>query len=221
MTPLSAYSPLNGARHPRAAGGAALALCAGALALVAGCSTGSTGSTAPAASLTPRQAITLAADQSRRINSMAATISEQLGTSGSMTGTMQLQLKPTLLVEEALRTSAAGQTVSVEAIVSRTVIYIKSPTGTDGKPWIKIPLSGVSGGLGSALRSLLQNTQADNPAEQPLMLAASKNARKVGTQVVNGVQTTRYAGTFSLPAALDALPPAVRTGAGRLQRRAG
>jgi LppX_LprAFG lipoprotein len=208
MTTLSPYSPLNGGGRRRAA---AVALCAGAVALVTGCSTGSTGS---AASLTPRKAISLAADESHRVSSMAATFSEQVGSPAvaGTTGTMQLRLKPTLLAHEALRTSASGQTVSLEEIVSAKAIYVKGPTGPNGKPWIKIPLSEMSGSLGAALSSLLQTAQADNPAEQTQMLAASKDVRKVGTQVIDGVQTTHYTGTFTLSAALAALSPTIRNG---------
>ena len=42
------------------------------------------------------------------------------------------------------------------------------------------------------------------------MLLASKNVRAVGTQVINGVSTTHYTGTFKASAALAKLSPSLR-----------
>jgi hypothetical protein len=42
------------------------------------------------------------------------------------------------------------------------------------------------------------------------MLAGAKNVRMMGTQTIDGVQTTRYTGTFTLAAAMAKVPPAFR-----------
>lgn len=225
MTQFSAYSPLNhGGRRRRVV---AAALCAGALAVITGCSTGASGSSAPpgttgtpgtATKLTPLQAIRLASAETQRVSSMAATFSEQIGTAGTINGTMRLRLKPTLLAHEILSSSINGQSSSIEEIVSTKAVYLKEPGSPGGKPWIEVKLSTLSGSLGKTLQSLLQSAQDGNPAAQTQMFAGSKNVHKVGTQVVNGVQTTHYAGTVTASQALSRLSPAVRKGLAPLLR---
>ena len=205
-------------RHGNRRRTAAAAFGAGTLALVAGCSAGTTGTSGAgsAQSLSPQTAISLAADQTQRVNSMAATFSVR--TSGSVTdtvsGTVRLRLRPTLLADEKLNISAAGQVFPLNEIVTAKAIYLKSPSfsalAKPGRPWIGIPFSDLSGSLGSSLGNLLQNVQNGNPASQAKMLSASKNVRAVGTQVINGVSTTHYTGTFKASAALAKLSPSLR-----------
>ena len=211
--------PLRHADRRRAA---AVAFGAGTLALVAGCSAGTTaatdttGASGSAQPLSPRTAISLAADQTQRVNSMAAAFSVR--TSGSVTdtvaGTVQLRLRPTLLADEKLNISAAGQRFPLQEIVTAKAIYLKSPSvsalAKPGRPWIGIPFSDLSGNLGSTLGNFLQNVQNGNPASQARMLLASKNVRAVGTQVINGVSTTHYTGTFTASAAVAELPASLR-----------
>jgi hypothetical protein len=229
MNAFSPYSPLKGGRAQRHA--AAVALGAGALALIAGCaaagssagrSAGSGG--AAAKPLSPHAALTLAADQSERVNSMATTFSSQLGgsTSETTTGAMQLQLKPSLVAEENLKVTTGGKTTPMDEIITAKALYLKSglpSLGTSAaKPWLEIDYTSLKGSLGSALSSLLQNVQNGNPAAQTQMLAASKNVHEVGTQVVDGVQTTHYAGSFTPSAALAALSPSLRKTLGSVMK---
>jgi hypothetical protein len=225
MTPLSPYSRLDsGAGRRRAA---AVALCAAALAVMAGCSTGSgsssvplgttgptgtTGTTGTATKLTPRQAIRLAAVETQRVTSMAATLAEQVGTAGTVSGTMQLRLRPTLLGHETFSSSINGQSSTIEEIVSVNAIYIKVPSNPSGRPWLEVRLSNLKGSLGRSLQSLLQSAQNGNPAAQTQLFAGSRNVHKVGTEVVNGVATTHYAGTVTVSQALSRLSPAIRKG---------
>jgi hypothetical protein len=217
--------PGRGSRPPRRSNRrrtAGVAFGAGTLALVAGCSAGTTvatdttGTAGPAQPLSARTAISLAADQTQRVNSMAAAFSVQI--SGSVTdtvaGTVQLRLRPALLADENLSVSAAGQKFPLREIVTAKAIYLKSPSvsalAKPGRPWIEIPFSDLSGNLGSTLASLLQNVQNGDPQTQTRMLAASKNVRAVGTQVIDGVSTTHYTGTFTASAALATLPAGLR-----------
>jgi len=215
MTLFSAHSPVNGGpvnggAVPRRA--AAVALGAGALALAAGCSTGSGGSPGATGSprLTAHQAISLAANDTQRVNSMAGNFTVGVGTAGSTSGTVQLRLKPSLLAHETISANLDGQKLAIEEVLSSTAIYIKEPFG--GKPWAEIPFSELKGGLGSSLASLLQSAQAGNPAEQTRLLTGSKNVHVVGTATIDGVQTTHYAGTLTPSEALSALPAATRKG---------
>jgi hypothetical protein len=145
---------------------------------------------------------------------MAATFSEKIGNPvvATTTATTQLQLRPTLLADESLHTSASGRSVSVEEIVSAKAVYIKEPNALTGKSWVEIPFSELGGSLGSSISTLLQNAQNGNPAEQTQLFTASKNVHVVGTEMVNGVETTHYKGTVTAATALASLKPSVRKG---------
>jgi hypothetical protein len=217
MTLLSTHSSVNRGGRPGQRAAAA-ALCAGALALVAGCS-------AAPAPLTPRMAISLAADETQNVNSMVATVATQ--TSGTVaaatTATVQMELKPALVASADATVSADGQTFLIDEIVSAKALYLKSTvfsafTGQTGKPWIEIPFATLSGALAASLTALFQDVQNGDPLTQTKMLAASRNVRAIGTQVVNGVHTTHYTGTFTASAALASLPPGLRKEAAPLMK---
>ena len=162
-------------------------------------------------------AITLAADQTQHVNSMSANVVVNVSGMASATtvGSIEIQLRPKLLADENLAIKSQGQTMAMNDIVSAKAVYLKSAAfssliGQTGKTWIKIPLSDLSGSAGSVLSSLLQNVQNGDPLTQTRMLAASKNVHKVGTQVIDGVTTTHYAGTFTPAAAVAQLSTTLR-----------
>lgn len=224
MIPFSVFSPPDSGRGRRRT--AAVLLCAAALAVLAACSTGSTSSSAPhgttgtATKLTPQRAIRLAAYESERVNSVAATLSEKVGNPviATITASAQEQLRPTLLADLKLHITASGRSTAVHEIVSAKAAYIQAPGNPTGKPWAEIRFSELGHGLGSSLSSLLQYAQNSNPAKQTQLLTASKNVHVVGTEVVDGVETTHYRGTISAATALRSLKPAVRKGLAPLLR---
>ncbi|GGO53300.1 MULTISPECIES: DUF6612 family protein [Streptomyces] len=66
----------------------------------------------------------------------------------------------------------------------------------DGKSWIKFPAEGLGKNKpgGTSL-----SAQADNnPADQSTLLTGSDDLKKVGTEKVEGVETTRYTGTVTM-----------------------
>jgi hypothetical protein len=195
---------------------AAAGLCAATVTLIAGCSTGTSasGTAASAKPMSPHQAISLAADQSRRITSASSTMTIKVAgaTNVTTTGSMQMRLKPTLLASAKLNISASGQTIPIREIVGSKAIYMKIPglARMTGRPWLKIPLTKLSGKLGASLGQLLQNLQNSNPLDQTKILAVSKDARVTGTEVIGGVRTTKYSGSYSASAALASLSPQLR-----------
>jgi hypothetical protein len=183
--------------------------------LVTGCSASSPAASKP---LTARQALTVAVSQSQQVRSLAETLNVQVAgtTSGSTTGTIQLQLKPTLLIGAVIHVIADGQQTPVQEILTSKAIYLKiaSLSGVTGKPWVKVDLSALSSGQGAAFGQLLQNLQNSNPLSQIRLLTVAKNLRAVGTQVVDGVQTTEYTGSYAASAALADMSPSLRTALG-------
>ena len=204
-----------------------LAIAIGGIAvLAAGCAASSSaaphnsasgGSTtsASAASSTPQQAILLASKTEQADKSFDATVSVQGTTSSgsiSLAGTLQEQVHPSVLAEMDVSSfSAAGQTVSggFTEIITQDAFYLKYPqlmkTEHIVEPWVEFKLSEL-GSSGSTLQSLFSQIQSSSPATQSAELATSKNVRKVGTGVIDGVPVTEYAGSYSISQALAALP---------------
>ena len=201
-------------------------LAAGAvLAALAGCGGGSSpqpaftpaggqssssgpGSGGQTGSETAAQAIQAAAEQSKKINSYSIRMDESLtgATAEHITGNMQFRLKPTLLAQVDLSIPPA----SVNEILTTKVAYLKFPgLGSTGKPWVKLSLAGKNG-TGAALGQLLQSAENSNPANQTAALTASKDLRKTGAEVINGIPTTRYEGSYSVADQLKKMPPALR-----------
>lgn len=201
-------------------------LAAGAvLAALAGCGGGSSpqpaftpaggqssssgpGSGGQTGSETAAQAIQAAAEQSKKINSYSIRMDESLtgATAEHITGNMQFRLKPTLLAQVDLSIPPA----SVNEILTAKVAYLKIPgLGSTGKPWVKLSLAGKNG-TGAALGQLLQSAESSNPANQTAALTASKDLRKTGAEVINGIPTTRYEGSYSVADQLKKMPPALR-----------
>lgn len=188
------------------AAGAVVAVAVAAIAIAAAGGGGS--------SQSPAQVLAAAAHKSAAVNSLSATYSEQISgqASGSITGAVQEIRKP-LQMSIGMTETIEGQTIPLSAILTDNTMYMKFgtiaglPSQLVGK-WIEFPLSGLAGGTYS---SLLQSVQNENPASQTQELLAAKHLRADGTQVIDGVQTTRYIGSFTPAAALKVLSQKERT----------
>jgi hypothetical protein len=211
-------------RHTAVRPAAGLLAAGAVLAVLAGCGGGSSpqpaftpaggqGSSSPGSggqtgSETAAQAIQAAAGQAKKIDSYSIRMDESLtgATAEHITGNMQFRLKPTLLAQVSLSIPPA----SVNEILTTKVAYLKIPgLGSTGKPWVKLSLAGKTG-PGAALGQLLQSAENSNPANQTAALTASKDLRKTGTEVINGIPTTRYEGSYSVADEMKKLPPALR-----------
>jgi len=173
-----------------------------------GSSSSGPGSGGQTGSETAAQAIQAAADQAKKINSYSIRMDESLtgATAEHITGNMQFRLKPALLAQVSLNIPPA----SVNEILTTKIAYLKIPgLGSTGKPWVKLSLAGKNG-MGAALGQLLQSAENSNPANQTLALTASKDLRKTGTEVINGIPTTRYEGSYSVADEMKKLPPGLR-----------
>lgn len=180
----------------------------------------SAGSAKPAAApLPPQQAIQLAAKHAKTLSSIAATFSLQFTapTGGAgISGTVKEQLYPSLLAEADLTNVTGTQSLpgGLSEIITPTAIYLHSPAFTRAqritKPWVEIPLAEM-GVTGAALNQLLNQLQTASPLTETQFVSGSRDVRKVGTGVVDGVQVTEYAGSFTLSQALAALPADTRS----------
>jgi hypothetical protein len=91
------------------------------------------------------------------------------------------------------------------------VMYMKIPAlEATGKSWFKIDFKELAKFSGFDLSQLTQ-LQSQNPASTLKYLeAVSGTVRKLGTDTVRGVKTTRYAATSDLEKAIASLPEGAR-----------
>jgi hypothetical protein len=93
-----------------------------------------------------------------------------------------------------------------EAIVDGSnggfVEYMRLPALTknlpNGKTWLKIDLQKLGKQQGVDFSQLLQTTGAQDPTQTLQLLQSIGDVKKVGTEQVNGVDTTEYSGTVDL-----------------------
>ncbi len=199
-------------RRPARRRASAAGLSAAALVLAAACTSCST-----SAPLTPLQLLRAAATQAQQVTSATETltINDSGASRSTMTGTIQLRLKPTLLVSENLDTTVAGVKTPFQLIFTTAHVYVHeaSLTSQVGEPWVEMDLSAVSalaGMGGTGLSQLLHSVQSNNFTNQALLLTVAKDARIVGTQTIDGVATTEYAGSFTAAAVRKAEPASIQ-----------
>jgi hypothetical protein len=134
---------------------------------------------------------------------------------------MQLRVKPTLLAGMKLTIGAAGVTEPFSEILTPKAAYVKLPVaGSPSRPWIRLSLTKGSA-AGAAFGQLLQSIETSNPQNRTEMLTASKDLRKTGTQITNGIPRTRYTGSYPIGAALRRLPAGLRRQSGSAVRSLG
>ena len=165
--------------------------------------------------LTAAEVVQQATRQQDGLKSEAATFSEHLSgqVSATISGSVELRRKPLLMGMNVNVTAGSTHETAVRAIVTDKAMYLKL-SDTAGVPknladkWLKIPLTGLS--PSSSFGVLQQELQNDNPASQFAGLAAAARLHAAGSQIVGGVLTTRYNGSFKPSAAVQTLPAAQR-----------
>ena len=168
--------------------------------------------------LTAAQVLGRTAQKTGQIDTVQADLSVRMsgGQEGdvSMSGAMQYRTKPDLAYRMTFdQMSMAGQNMSgIEVILIDRVMYMKMPAlaqlgGGSAKPWLKISLDEIGKQTGVNVDDLLKQSQQMDPVQTTKMLTASKDAREVGKETVNGVETTHYTGTYRMEDAIATLPP--------------
>ena len=117
-----------------------------------------------------------------------------------------------------LRESVAGHNISIDERLSGTTVYMRLPNVpglarlTGGKPWIKLDFNRALGAFG--LGGL--PTQSSNPAQfLDYLRTVGAKPKQVGTETIDGVQTTHYHVVVDLDNYPKLFPPARRAAAAR------
>ena len=208
------FAPRRAAARPAAARAAAAGLSAAALIVVAACGSASTGGGSAANPLTPHQALVAAATSTGQVTSATETLSVKAAgvQSETTSGTIQVQLKPTLELSANLGIDVAGKSTPVKEVLTTSAIYFSAPglTGTASKTWVKIPLSALKGTAGASFGQLFHSLQSNSFTNQTELLTVAKNSHVVARPTIGGVATTEYAGSFKASAGLKKLPAGYR-----------
>lgn len=205
------------------------AICAAAAIAAAGCGSsgsgtgaasggagGATGAGAGGHAASAVQELTLAASAAQKVNSFAAhlTISSSGTLSTHLSGTLEEQVRPTLLASEKFSLQSQGTAVpgGMQTLLTGNAIYLKMSTLAKvmGKQWVKIPFSSLKKSTGISLAPLIHQLQGNNPLAQTQMLPAASNVHQVGTASIGGVSTTEYAGSLDIAKSMAKLDPSLR-----------
>ncbi|SFO07808.1 MULTISPECIES: hypothetical protein [Actinomadura] len=194
-----------------AAGGTAV----GAALLLSGCNGDGSETNTGNMKLTAGQALLKASEKTGKTDTFKAdlTVTGTGDGGGKIHANGQFRLRPSLEFSAKLdEFSKNGQTVpgaKGQAVYKGNVLYAKVPQlaqfVSGGKPWVKIDVNQVAQRTGFDVQSLVSQVQKVDPAEQTKMFTGSKDARRVGTETVDGVKTTHYTGTVTVDDALKRL----------------
>jgi hypothetical protein len=172
---------------------------------------GTVSSAPPSSPDKPQKALLTAAVAAQRITSAVETIDvSYAGAEGrGATGTIRFRLKPAVRVSENLRVTANGKTTRIKAILTAQAIYLDAAAMgvAVGKPWVKISLNALKG---TAAAQIVQGIQSNSFRDQVQLPAYARDAHVVGTQTIDGVRTTEYAGSFRFADAYNAMPVSLR-----------
>jgi len=184
------------------AGGAAVALAA-----ITGCTSAAKGSSGSAAGggSNPLQLSPVAEIQAALTKASGDKTVHITGTlsSAGVSGTMNAQEQFGSNLEMSMNMALSGMDIS-EVLIGDT-LYVKIPALSaelGGKTWAKLSLSSM-GSLGSTFQAMIDSAKNTDPTSQLQPLLASGDVHKVGTETVDGVQTTHYAGTVDPATAFD------------------
>ncbi|GAA4784118.1 LppX_LprAFG lipoprotein [Streptomyces ziwulingensis] len=177
------------------AGVSALLLAAGAV----GCSGGDSGQESP--EMTPAAAVAKAAKSSEALTSLSYRMKGSVPEEGRVQAEAQLQLKPEVAMSMKMKALDQGADAAAEIRLVDKAMYLgggaEAAKEMDGKSWMKFDLAAMGGG--EEVNQLGSTSQADkNPAAESTFLTGAKDVRKVGTETVDGVETTHYKGTVTL-----------------------
>ncbi|PNG21323.1 DUF1396 domain-containing protein [Streptomyces cahuitamycinicus] len=151
--------------------------------------------------MTPAAAVAKAAKNTEDITSLQYRMKGTVPESGRVTGEASMRLKPTIAMSMKMQApdQAAGESVEIRLVDK--AMYLgggaEMAKEMDGKRWLKFDLSGSD--AAKDLDQMGSTSQAEqNPAAESTFLTGAKDVKKVGSEKVDGVETTHYSGTVTL-----------------------
>lgn len=151
--------------------------------------------------MTPAAAVAKAAKNTEKIDSLRYRMTGRAPEEGRVEAEAEMRMKPTLAMSMKMTALDQGADAKAEIRLVGKAMYIgggaEAAKEMDGKSWIKFDLAAL--GADKELNQLGGASQADkNPATESTFLTGAKDVEKVGTETVEGVETTHYKGTVAL-----------------------
>ncbi|MFI1356885.1 DUF1396 domain-containing protein [Streptomyces sp. NPDC020898] len=174
---------------------AVLLLGAGAV----GCSEGASESP----KMTPAAAVAKAAKNVEDITSLSYRLTGRTPEEGRVKAEATMRLKPDVAMSMKMTALDQGADGTAEIRLVDKAMFIGGGAAAakemDGKSWIKFDLAALGGAGGAGAGGLGAAGQADkNPAQESTFLTGSKDVKEVGTEKIDGVETTHYKGTVTV-----------------------
>jgi hypothetical protein len=159
-----------------------------------------------------QQSVDTAVAQTQRLSSATESLSVTTsGDGGSATiGTLLVEERPVARVSEILNLNGEqGSQTQEKVIFTATTTYLWGPEVDTalGNRWGAIRLADLRGGTAQLVAQLHQYDFRD----QAELLTTATNSHVLGQQVIAGVATTEYEGSFPAASLLSKLPQPYRT----------
>ncbi|MFC9127116.1 DUF1396 domain-containing protein [Streptomyces sp. NPDC057099] len=153
--------------------------------------------------MTPAAAVAKAAKNTEDITSLRYRLSGTTPGEGRVKGEASMRMKPTIAMSMKMTAPDKGATEAVEIRLVDKAMYLgggaEMAKEMDGKKWLKFDLSGSEAGKELDQMGSSGTSQAEqNPAAESAFLTGAEDVKKVGSEKVDGVETTHYSGTVTL-----------------------
>ncbi|MGW3311721.1 DUF1396 domain-containing protein [Streptomyces sp. NPDC001073] len=150
--------------------------------------------------MAPAAAVAAAAKKTEDITSLRYRMAGEMPGEGTIRAEAAMTTEPQAMTMK-MTSSTSGGTVQLRIVGKALYINGGPETAKElgGKSWVKLDMSAL-GGVGNDLTANAAGAaEADkNPAAETAFLAGAKDVKKVGTETVDGVRTTHYAGRVTL-----------------------
>lgn len=154
--------------------------------------------------MTPAAAVAAAAKNSEAITSLSYRMTGKVPESGRFEAQASMSMKP-LAMSMKMNALDQGADGKVEIRVVDGAMYLGGGAAAakelDGKSWMKFDMSAMAkgaGGAGDAGAGQFSKQAGQDPSQESTYLTGSKDVKKVGTEKIEGVETTHYKGTVTL-----------------------
>ncbi|GAA2949851.1 MULTISPECIES: LppX_LprAFG lipoprotein [Streptomyces] len=152
--------------------------------------------------MTPAAAVAEAAKNTEDITSLRYRLSGTSPGEGRVKGEASMRLKPTIAMSMKVTAPDKGATEAMEIRLVDKAMYLgggaEMAKEMDGKRWMKFDLSGSEAGKELDQMGSSTSQAEQNPAAESAFLTGAKDVKKVGSEKVDGVETTHYSGTVTL-----------------------
>lgn len=158
--------------------------------------------------MTPAAAVAKAAKNTEDITSFRYTMTGEVPEQGKIEIEASMRAKPDVAVSMQITAPDEGAQEKVEIRLVDKAMYIgggaEMAKEMDGKSWMKFDMAAL--GADAESNELGAPRQAEqDPATESTFLAGAKDVKKVGTEKIDGVETTHYSGTVTLDDLRDSL----------------